>query len=103
MNDPLPAIEALLKRLQQELDQLKAGRPPSAEIDPLEQLVTLDQCAAIVGRRKRTLEHYRGKMPEPQVRGAQGRPSQWAWDDIRPWLEETFGRRLPKKYPGSPC
>ena len=63
--------------------------------------VTLDQAAAIVSRSKRTLRGYydRGKMPKPDIRGGGGRAHEWAWDKLRPWLEKTFHRKLPVKYP----
>lgn len=64
-------------------------------------LVTLDQIAAIVGRKKRTLENYLKKMPNPHVQGTGGKPSQWIWDEIRPWLEREFVPNLPQVFPDS--
>lgn len=71
------------------------------------QYVTLDQAAAWVNRTKRCLEAYRRdparrrkwRMPEPDVKGGDGRPHEWAWPTIRPWLEHVFGRRLPERLP----
>lgn len=76
-----------------------ADPPPEA----VEQLLTLDQLAAIVHRSKFTLRHYfeRG-MPRPRVLGMRGRPHLWAWTEVRPWLETTFGQALPERYPGLP-
>lgn len=79
----------------------RPGLPLPTVPDPMEQLVTLDQCAAIVGRRKRSLDRYRERMPPPRVRGGRGRASAWAWAEVRPWLEEVFGRRLPTHFPGA--
>lgn len=85
------ALEEILRRLDEMSRHLAARRagPP-----PAEQLVTLDQCAATVGLRKRSLERYRGQMPPPRVKGRNGRPTLWAWLEVRPWLEKTFGRDL---------
>jgi hypothetical protein len=80
--------------------ELQQVAPPGAP-DPLgTQLVTLDQCAAMVHRRKRSLEHYRRRMPAPRVTGRRGQPSLWEWADVRPWLEGHFGRVLPERFPG---
>jgi hypothetical protein len=64
-------------------------------------LVTLRQMAAMVNRDKRTLEKYKesGQLPEPRVKGGKGRPDEWAWSEIRVWLQQTFERPLPERYP----
>ena len=62
------------------------------------QYVTRSQAAAIVNRSPRTFEHYTD-MPKPAVPGGKGRPAEWEWPIIRPWLERTFGRRLPVRFP----
>jgi hypothetical protein len=68
------------------------GLIPAGRLD----LVTLDQCAAMVNRRARTLRNYRGKgMPEPHVRGRKGQPHEYLWSEMRPWLELTFRRVIP--------
>ncbi|MBI3467504.1 MAG: hypothetical protein HY000_31225 [Planctomycetes bacterium] len=64
----------------------------------LQQLITLDQAAALVNRKKRSLEKYIGKMPPPRVIGRGGKPHEWAYDELRPWLEEKFSRRLPETF-----
>jgi hypothetical protein len=67
------------------------------------QYVTLDQAAALVSRSKRTLEKYKQReknpLPSPDVEGGGGRPDEWRWTRIRPWLEQEFGRSLPEQYP----
>ena len=40
---------------------------------PEQQYVSLDQIAAAVNLRKRSLEHYRKKMPAPRIQGRRGR------------------------------
>jgi hypothetical protein len=70
---------------------------------PLKQYVTLDQIAAVVNRSKRSLERYKTRktdpLPTPDVEGGGGKPAEWDWENIRPWLEREFGRTLPKRYP----
>ena len=64
--------------------------------------VTLTQAAAIVNRSKRTLEGYKQKDPEfpaPRVKGGDGKPDEWAWSELRPWLAETFKKDLPERFP----
>lgn len=65
----------------------------------LEQYVTLDQIAALVSRSKRALERYVSKMPPPAVKGVKGRAAEWCWAEVRPWVNDTFGRKLPEKLP----
>jgi hypothetical protein len=101
------AVVAELQRLRAEVAEMRQtdpgnGRTP-APSPPPEQLVTLSQAAAMARRSKRTLEGYRGKgLPPPRFRGRPGAPSLWAWHEIRPWLEATFGLRLPEEFPGGP-
>jgi hypothetical protein len=77
--------------------------PPPAAAQP-GQYVTLDNLAAIVSRSKRTLEkrkvRERNPLPPPDVEGGGGRPDEWLWPTIRPWLEQEFGRKLPERFPG---
>ena len=60
------------------------------------ELVTLDQCAAMVAR---SLETYLKNMPRPTVKGGGGKPHLWSWPVVRPWLEKKFGIRLPEHHP----
>ena len=64
-----------------------------------EMLVTLAQAAAMVNRTKRTLQRHVGKMPPPRVEGGGGRPAEWAWSEIRPWLEKEYCRKMPEVFP----
>lgn len=71
---------------------------------PPPQYVTLCQMAAIVHRSKRTLEKTRkdlsDPLPDPEIKGAGGKPSEWRWDAIRGWLAKKFGRlQLPERFP----
>jgi hypothetical protein len=66
------------------------------------QYVTLDQAAALVNRRKKTLErHFNNDpdAPQPDVEGGGGRAHEWRWDRLRTWLENTFSRPLPARFP----
>lgn len=65
----------------------------------VEQLVTLTQMASMVNRSKRTLEDYKEEMPLPKIEGGGGSPAEWRWTDVRPWLNEKFGRDLPEIFP----
>jgi hypothetical protein len=76
--------------------------PPLGPTDSQgEQYVTLDQAAGFVNRGKKTLERYlkKEKMPQPDVEGGGGRPHEWIWSTLRPWLEKTFGKSLPERLP----
>lgn len=78
----------------------KPSTRPEPQAKPDEQLVTLDQSAAMVGRSKRTLETYVGKgLPEPRVKGRGGKPNEYLWGEMRPFLVQTFGRPLPERFP----
>jgi hypothetical protein len=67
------------------------------------QYVTLDKAAAIVSRSKRTLEKLvrrtENPLPDPAIRGTGGKPSEWTWSELRPWLEQEYGRHLPERFP----
>ncbi|MGO8897406.1 MAG: hypothetical protein ACLQU5_03545, partial [Isosphaeraceae bacterium] len=72
------------------------NEPPKAPAE-LPDLVTLDQAAALVNRQPNGLSHYRKKgMPKPQIHGRKGKPNEYLWSEMRPWLEETFGRKIPE-------
>jgi hypothetical protein len=66
--------------------------------------VTLDQMAAIVNRSKKTLERLKKRrqnpLPDPDAQGGGGRPDEWVWPNIRPWLEREFNKQLPVQFPG---
>ena len=61
--------------------------------------MTLQQAAAMVNRSKRTLEKHKAKMPAPRISDGGGKPDEWAWTELRPWLEEYSGRSLPERFP----
>lgn len=65
--------------------------------------ITLDQAGALIQRSKRTVEGYLadGKLPRPDVEGGHGKPHEWLYDNIRPALENIFGKLLPTKFPAS--
>jgi hypothetical protein len=67
------------------------------------QYVDLDQMAAAVNHSKSSLEKrkHRNKnpLPDPDIQGGGGKKDEWLWQNIRPWLETEFGRRLPDTYP----
>jgi hypothetical protein len=73
---------------------------PATQVD---QYVTLGQAAALVNRGKKTLERRmnipRAGMPPPDIEGGGGKPHEWRWPALRPWLEKEFGRCLPERFP----
>ncbi len=73
------------------------------EATALDDLVTLDQAAAVVGRSKRSLELYlqRGDLPRPDLPGGGGKAHRWYWNTLRPALEKHFRPDLPLKFPAS--
>lgn len=84
--------------------------PPPPDVPPVAtpyiQYVTLDQIAAMTNRSKKTLERHlhnpdsgRPRMPPPDVEGGGGKPHEWIWANVRPWLEATFSRFLPERFP----
>ena len=75
---------------------------PEAQAE-LPDLVTLTQAAAMVHRNKRTLERYKtkGTLPAPAVEGGGGKPDLYDWSVLRPWLEQTFGIKLPETHPAN--
>jgi hypothetical protein len=74
---------------------------PTAGGDLPECLVTLQQAAAMVNRDKRTLERWARKKscPRPRVLGGGGKPHEYAWSELRPFLEKQSGRKLPECFP----
>jgi hypothetical protein len=62
-------------------------------------LVTLLQAASMVSRSKKTLERKKASMPLSRVEGGGGKPDEWAWSELRPWLEKEFSRKLPEQFP----
>jgi hypothetical protein len=86
-----------------EVDGNTATLPPTVSAEAaggaVERLVTLDQASALVNRKKRSLERYKHHMPPPRVRGRRGQPDEWAWSELRPWLELQFHRILPEQFP----
>lgn len=82
----------------------EAGLEAAPNAGPVTQYVTLDQMAARVNRSKKTLERYLNRknsdMPKPDVEGGGGKPHEWSWSRIRPWLEVQFSRPLCARFPG---
>jgi hypothetical protein len=103
-------VQAALEKLHAEMAALRGQLRPQegneGQVSPEttsaglpQDLVTLDQMAALVRRCKRSLERYRKQLPAPRFRGRRGQPHLWDWTEVRPWLEETFGLRLPEHFP----
>ena len=69
--------------------------------EDLEQFVTLQQMAAIVGKSKRTLQrlYESGDLPAADIPGGKGMANEWRWSVVRPILEEKYNRKLPQVFP----
>ena len=89
----LSTIRAALNQLPQPAQR--------TEQQDLVQTVTLRQAAASVHRSKRTLEGYKTEMPRPLIKGGKGQPAEYAWSELRPWLEKQFKHHLPEHFPAS--
>ena len=78
-------------------------RPDQASVTPRPDYVTLDQAAAMIHKKKRTLERWKtaGKLPDPTVDGGGGKADYWEWSTIRPALMKLSGIKLPDTYPGN--
>lgn len=78
------------------------GKIPVVEDTDELELISLDQMANVVGRKKRTFEDY-DDLPPPALKGHRGHVALWDWADVRPWLMRKFAlKRLPKRFPGVP-
>lgn len=94
------SIAAEVRALREELRSLREQMAPQvAAVELVQQRVTLNQCAAMVHRSKRSLQGYKDRPP-PCNRPRNGQAHEWLWCDMRPWLESTFGVVLPERFPG---
>ncbi len=100
---PLGQGEPIVQRLGQPFWERIPPSHVRSGSNTLSRYVTLDQMALMVNRKKRTLENYKGHkknpLPPPDIEGGGGKPDEWEWSEIRPWLERTFKRSLPEEYP----
>jgi hypothetical protein len=85
--------------IPEELADLKPAAFPSTLRQEQEPFITLNQAAALVHRSKRALENYKRRgMPKPRVRGGGGKPSLWAYPEMRSWLTKKFDIPLPERF-----
>lgn len=82
-------------------DSLEVSLAPRGDDFVAVDYVTLKQMAAIVKKRKRTIERLKedGKLPTPEVKGRPGQAAEWSWAKIRPILELQYDRKLPEIFP----
>jgi hypothetical protein len=104
-------VERLLAEvagLRAEVEGLKRVRGEDPAPPRWWQPVTLSQAAAMVPRCKDTLKYHMYKRrrtdpaPAPRRRAAPGSgfSSEWAWHELRPWMERVFNVRLPERFHG---
>lgn len=63
-----------------------------------DQYVTLGQMAALISRSKHTVRKWTD-LPAPDVKGGGGKPDEWIYSKVRPYLEKKSGRKLPIRLP----
>lgn len=100
--------DAPLKNIRTSMNWIESAMPKPADADggggaEIIDYIDLDQAAALVNRSKRTLERAQQdankQMPLPAVQGAGGRKSEWNYAELRPWLEQEYGKKLPDRPP----
>jgi hypothetical protein len=98
--DLTPLVRA--KRLAVAVDLLRET-VPAEPVAPAEQVLDLDQIAAQVHLKKRSLEPYKRRskdpLPAPDFPGGGGRRDYWRWATIRPWLVRNFSLPIPEQFP----
>jgi hypothetical protein len=100
----LPPPERIAKRrFNRAMEAIRRYVAPDVVKKPsggADHYVTLRQAAAMVSKSKDTLEPLVGNsLPEPDIRGGNGKASEWRWSNIRPALERHFDRPLPERFP----
>lgn len=98
-------IETMLTAVSKDLLGVPRGseaQGAEAEI-AIEEVVTLEQAAALARTSKRTLERYlqSGELPHPDFPGGGGKAHKWRWSALRPSLEKVANLPLPQRFPGS--
>lgn len=93
--DEIITLRAEMSALKAEVARLRDLVTPPA----FEQLVSLNQMAAIVNQKKASLKRYVCDMPPPRTRPHRGQQTMWAWLEVKPWLEVKFSRDLPVRFP----
>jgi len=96
------AVRRACARIDASRNSMLAAPDPAQTVPPpddRQQFVTLLQAAAWVQKSKQALKKLKAKMPPPTIHGGAGKADQWAWREIRPWLQKQFDRRLPECLP----
>jgi hypothetical protein len=102
-NEARDRLRQIAHRLEREEGTQSGGHVQEVAPNPPpgDTYVTLDQVSAYINRSKRTLERRLRKMPDPEVVGGNGKPHEWRWSVLRPWLQKEFDRELPERFPTS--
>jgi hypothetical protein len=104
---PVYTVDSLFDDAGNILDQLRDAANATREGTAIliEDMIDLDQAAALVGRSKGTLrrafDNPKKKMPQPSIRGGGGKKNEWNYQELKPWLEKEYRRRLPSRPPHS--
>jgi len=83
------------------------GQPPQAapQQESLERdsNVDLEQIAAIVHLKARSMDRYKRRqedpLPDPDYPGSGGQRDHWRWSTVRPWLRRNFSLPIPEHFP----
>jgi hypothetical protein len=85
------------------VEMLATATQQQAKKDASTESLDLDQIAALVHKKKRSMERYKRQkddpLPDPDFPGRGGRKDYWKWSTIRPWLVRTFNLPIPEDCP----
>ena len=100
-------VDGLFDDATNSLDQLRSTVISTRDGTGIvvQDMIDLDQAAALVGRSKgtlrRALDDPKKKMPQPAIRGTGGKKNEWNYQELKPWLEKEYKRPLPPRPPHS--
>jgi hypothetical protein len=105
---PIPAPPPADRQPDAETPMLQSqGRSETASNDAGSEgdgeIVDLDQIAAYVHRRPRSMDPYKRRqkdpLPDPDFPGGAGKRDHWRWATIRPWRARNFSLPIPEHIP----
>jgi hypothetical protein len=82
---------------------VRAGPPPAAPPPAEDEIVDLDQIAALLHLSKASLGTYKRRqndpLPDADYPGGAGRRDHWRWSTIHPWLVRNSNIPIPDQFP----